>query len=457
MRNLVERSGHSTSVILAGAIMSVPLAMVGCGVMRPQPQLSPRAVVMARDSLALSPLWPGFDPRVTPLAMYDGSTTWLSGHPKVPTGFEVDAATGLLNFPGRHPELSANSTIELDGTTTATLLLDQRRSADPREWAGVAVHEAFHAFQQQRHPGWGPNEAQAFSYPVTRDTLLAWRRAETQEMALALSAADLAGRSCHARRAMGYRAQRFSRMDSASVLYEREAERFEGLADYVESRALGRTPGILAGYPPEAVRSRAYATGSVQAALLDSLSPGWQRVMERDDGSSLDELLSQAVSEGDDYCRAGSLSESALAAAAAAIDSLHRRRRDMRLSYLSQPGWTLVVEVATPGLLLQGFDPLNVVQLNDSEVLHRRVLRVADGTTRLEAFDRAVLTSGTETHPLFGGIRRVTVAGLGGRPAVKDSAGVLLVGAPGFTGRFEHAAMSWGHRLVRIELGGSQR
>ncbi len=434
-------------------VISGILILTACAVGRQAPDLHPRQVVAARDSLSRAALWPGFDPAAVPVAMYDGGHTWLAGYPGIPEGFVPAGDSLLLRYPGRYPLLLANSTMELDGITTATLLLDRQVTNDPAEWAGLVVHEAFHAFQQRRHPGWGPNEAQIFNYPVTDNTLLALRRMETFALSQALRDTAAAGRVCHAWQATQLRARRFSRLDSTSVAYEREAERFEGLADYVESRALGRPVDLApGGYPPEAVRPRAYASGSAQAQLLDSILPGWQELMEQGDDRSLDELLAEGAARPPQSCSLTVPSPEHYRLAAAAVDSLLLRRSSLRENYLSLPGWTLVLEVAPPGLSVRSFDPLSVVQLNDTEVLHPRAVELTEGRNLFAAFDRAVLTQGTEVHPLFAGVRRVTVAGLASRPSVRDSAGWLLVSGQGLDAAFFGAKLSWGQRMLRLTI-----
>lgn len=76
------------------------------GESRPSPAL--QALLAEFDRQAAKALWPGFDPRRTPLAIYDGRVTWLVRHPSPP-------------------------------------------GVDARHLAGVMIHEAFHVFQRARH------------------------------------------------------------------------------------------------------------------------------------------------------------------------------------------------------------------------------------------------------------------------------------------------------------------
>ena len=93
--------------------------------------------------------WPGYKPRTIPLAVYTGEATYLFRHPSPPEDF-VDG-----RFPGRHPAVTSNSSAEIGGVMTATVLADgPRASLSPRTQAAVALHEAFHVFQRAHHPHW---------------------------------------------------------------------------------------------------------------------------------------------------------------------------------------------------------------------------------------------------------------------------------------------------------------
>lgn len=146
-------------------------------------------------------LWPGFEPLAIPLAIYDGDRTYLFRHPAPPDGFvtvEQDDHQAHV-WDGRHPAVTANTSIELGDRTIATLILDlpdgDRSLSD---LAAVALHEAFHVFQRERHPGWQANEADLFVYPTTDTERLALRRLETEALRRALAAPDSTESACWA-------------------------------------------------------------------------------------------------------------------------------------------------------------------------------------------------------------------------------------------------------------------
>jgi hypothetical protein len=224
-------------------------------------------------------LWPGFDPLAVPLAVFDGKRTWLFRHSQPPAEFTLATeAAGVYVQLGRNAAVTANTSADIGGVSTATLLLGPLPSPfSVNDMAAVAIHEAFHVYQRAQHPSWIGNEADLFTYPTDRPKLLALRRLETAALRLALSAEAADEAACWARKALALRETRYSGMDAAFAAYERGTELNEGLASYVEMRAAGRRGVELpaAEFAPAEVRKRAYATGLALALLLDRFTPGW--------------------------------------------------------------------------------------------------------------------------------------------------------------------------------------
>jgi hypothetical protein len=254
------------------------------------------AVIAEFDRMAGLPLWPGSDPKTVPLAIYDGQRTVLVRHPSPPPEFKREGEIWI--FAGQHPEMRANTSTDLGGATTATLLLDPGKGRDARHWASVMMHETFHVFQRQKHPTWAGNEAELFTYPLEDAGRLASRRLETDALRRALAAQDAKEAACWAAKALGLRRQRYGSLPAGSEAYEQGTELNEGLATFIENLALGETkgPDLPAGeYPAGDVRSRAYAIGYAEATLLDRFDPGWRKALEEGQGASLDELLAKAL------------------------------------------------------------------------------------------------------------------------------------------------------------------
>src|SRR5918999_550307 len=77
--------------------------------------------------------WPGFDPLAIPLAIYDGKSTWLFRHPSRPTDFEPSSISSIRSDvrQGRHPAVTSNSSAEIGGGLTATLIAVGARAGIP--------------------------------------------------------------------------------------------------------------------------------------------------------------------------------------------------------------------------------------------------------------------------------------------------------------------------------------
>lgn len=371
--------------------------------------------------------WPGFDPLAVPLAIYDGTRTWLFRHPAPPPDFAPSSISSVRSHvrEARHPAVTANSSADIGGTATATLLADGSRSkTPPEELAAVAIHEAFHVFQRQHHPTWQANEGDLLLYPIEDANLLALRRLESEALRRALAATAAPRGACLARLALDYRGQRFAAMDSAFAAYERGTELNEGLATYVQLLALGRTTVDIPRreFAPGDVRLRSYTIGPAIAFLLDRIRPGWPASLEAHDRQRLDEVLAGALVGAAESPNGGcalpaadvvTTKRVARRDAAAVVTGRVARRR----AFDARKGWRVVV-IAPEGQPLwpQGFDPLNIERVSGG-LLHTRFLTLGNDGCKATAIDEdgvdvEALTEGFGPHPLFNGVRRAVIAAL---------------------------------------------
>ena len=131
------------------------------------------AFVRALDEAAARGVWPGFSPSGIPVALYDGEHTVLLRHPSPPPEFSpTPGRPGVLIAKGRHPAVTGNSTREIGGVRTATVIATP---AQPVERTMLAVvEEVFHVFWLARHPSFRPNEMARYAYPSTM-----WRTSDT--------------------------------------------------------------------------------------------------------------------------------------------------------------------------------------------------------------------------------------------------------------------------------------
>lgn len=411
------------------------------------------------------PLWPGFDPLAVPLAVFDGRQTWLFRHPSPPAGFTSVAGPGDARVrEGRLEAVTSNSSAEVGGVMTATLLADGPRGGHPpAELAAVAVHEAFHVYQRRVHPGWVGNEGDLLTYPVTDADLLALRRLESAALGRALANVEDAGAACWARVALDQRRVRFARLDSAFVAYERLTELNEGLAAYLQLRAAGRGQVEFPAdeFLPEAVRYRAYTVGPALALLLDRLAPGWKEALERDDSRSLDVLLEAALN-GPAPASPASCGFTAVETGAASRDAridaggVEAGWRSRQRAFDSREGWRVVIQSAEgKPLWPQGFDPLNIDRV-EGGLIHTRFVKLGNDAGSMIALDEEGVdiearTAGIGPHPMFNGVSWAEVV-LSIRPAVQRGTGVLRIYGPGFNLEFRDGSLVEGGRQLLVQL-----
>jgi hypothetical protein len=410
-------------------------------------------VIAEYARLGAQPLWPGFRPAAVPIAVFDGDTTWLSGHPNPPAEFTPGPVPGLFRLAGRHPLVDANSSVELGGVTTATLLLDRSRAGSASEWAATLLHEAFHVYQRTHHTDWPANEAELFTYPWDQEAPQRLQRLETEAWRRAVTRQQPA---CWARTALEYRKLRFSLLPVGAAAYERGTELNEGLATYVQFQAEHRDsiPFPARGFTPDDVRLRGYAVGPAIARLLDRFQPRWRDQLERGPTKSLDEMLAGGLAPGEP-CRYPAAEEDSIRRLARSdIEAARAGRIALRDSVLSAPGWRVEV-VADSGhpLWSERFDPWNIVPVGEGAIVHRRFLRLSKDGLSVEIINRTTLTEPAGNHPLFNGIRRLLVSGLADEPSIQELPGKVVVTGEGV--RIEGRVRSVRRQecAIRLEAG----
>jgi hypothetical protein len=422
------------------------------------------AIERAFERLAASrEFWPGFRPAMIPLAVYDGERTFLFRHPAPPDGFEPlrGALPKARVFAGRYPVMVANTSVQIGGVVTATLMLPPGDRPVER-LAAVALHESFHVHRRVHHPRWAADEAGLFVYPVDDAEALAMRRLESRALRAALEAQSIADARCWARAALAERAQRYAAIGAAPSAYERGTELNEGLASYVEAAANGdETPTVFDdGADITDVRRRAYASGAALAMLLDRFSPGWKQPFDGSQSGTLDASLAASLSAGSKAAPCEFPAADVAAARARArgdVAALLERRREQRAEFDSRPGWRITV-VAAEGepLWPKGFDPLNATVV-EGGVLHTRFLKIGNDAGELEAMESEgaeidSLTIGTGPHPLFDGLRRAVILG-SAEPTIEVQRDTVIVHAPGVAARFRGASVIRGDHEAVVRLG----
>ncbi|HEV2800238.1 MAG TPA: hypothetical protein VGW12_07065 [Pyrinomonadaceae bacterium] len=428
------------------------------------------AVVAEVDRIAArTTLWPGFDPRRIPVAIYDGQTTLLFRHPAPPAEFvSLSSRQGVWAFNGRHDAVAANAPVKLGGVWTATVLLNPASKLSLTERAALVTHELFHVHQREHHPKWAGNELELFTYPFDDAEQLARRRIETEYLRLAERATDNALAACLTRRALGARRERFARLTAGAVSYERALELNEGLARYVEGRATGARHSDLtaAEFPAEELRTRGYASGHALALLLERFAPGWSKRLEEGDTASLDELLSAALDATHPpvpnklaaCVLPQPFTDAARSRAKLETDNISARRETLRREFAARTGWRIVVNADTNAPLWpQDFDPLNVRRIGANEVLHTRHLKLGNDAGAIDSFHPHMLTTGAGAHPLFNGVRQLTVAGLSAEPVVREAEGKLTLEGAGIKAEFRGAQLERTGQTFTVNLQAKQK
>ena len=402
--------------------------------------------------------WPGYDPLAVPLAIFDGTSTFLFRHPTPPEGF-IERAD-LHVFEGRHAAVVANSSAQIGGVSTATVMLE---SLPPEstlsEWAAVVIHEAFHVFQGTTARRWGANEADLFVYPVDDAELLMLRRLETEALRRAFVAQEGDVAAGWAQRALDLRHERFGRMEPVFQAYERGIETHEGTATYVEYKVTGRTqpPLPAGGFDAEDVRSRAYTTGVAWALLFDRFDTDWRDGFDSDESrylyTELAEALLMTTETTQDCVFTASEREETARVAREDVERVLALRGERRDRFESQPGWTIVVQADdTSPPWPRGFDPLNVHRV-DGGILHTRFLKLGNDSGALEIMGDPALTEAAGPHPLFNGVRRLILAGLEAEPQIDVDGEHVRINLSGFSADFTGASVQRSDRQITIGLG----
>lgn len=420
--------------------------------------VDPFEVVAALDRAATMGLWPGFDARSFPFAIYDGHRTLLFRHPEPPSNFEpLEGRPGVRVYGGKHPAMWWNSTGDIGGLATATLLLTIEPGRPVDYEAHILFHEIFHLYSRPLHPTWRPNEVWRYSYPV--DDLDNYRQLLLEEETLARAVEAESNETCAAwaAAALEIRSRRVAGLTEVHRTFESALELQEGTAEYMGRSTIktaADTARLRESRGPAGIRWRCYETGAAIAVVLDRLMPSWKAALDAEPGTTFEELLAAAIA-GTNVPPATLPDDVTAAIAARAqteIAALIKERAALEETF-NRRGHRIVVRLEDDGDLfqLQQFDPMAVEVLDDGRALqtHRLVARHSRGEVRLENPNHVrgslegviAKTEPAGGHPFLDGLRLIAVAGYSDQPVVEQDGGRVRIEAEGLTVELDGASL----------------
>lgn len=273
------------------------------------PSVAERTVVTILNApAATNAIWPGFSLPDRDWAVQDDTGVYLVTKARPPESF---ARRDRWYF-RQEPLPTFTAGFELDYSLGGLRLVAIRAVRTAEQTAATLYHESFHAFQKT----WAVPSPHV-DYGSIQNLLPAHAAGIEVERRVLRDAIRSTGPiQPFAQQALAVRARRGLELSPDFVRAERQAERTEGLAAYVEARsiaaALGKTARavvddignkleapmrVFGGSPDERlIRTRAYGTGAAMGLLLDRLGINWK---SRAIPEPLDRLLAEAAGTPD--------------------------------------------------------------------------------------------------------------------------------------------------------------
>jgi hypothetical protein len=388
------------------------------------------AVLERLVAITKNPVWPDFAPAIMPLAIaiHDAESMWRTSPSSDATvaaesSVKVPGSQAMVRFPGIDPRIVANSMVDFDGVSTATVIVPAEAATDAvdtgwNRYAGLAAHELFHVHQAERGFARPANEAVPLTMSWDDPERLALARAEWLALRRAVESPEDDLARAAFREAVALRRARAARLPDEELAYVRAVERMEGTARYVEVRAREDLQERVSwmGQTSLDMRRRCYDTGLAWCLMLDRFgSSDWKSAVATSHSSKALHLDEMAASLDErDIARAAALdSWKALVPAARDDIARERFRREGRLASLRSPDRARAAVRAAPGLdlLVTGFDPMNVLSYDSATVVHERYLSLTAGDATVTVLDLPAITTSAGDHPLFAGLRDAEIVG----------------------------------------------
>jgi hypothetical protein len=417
------------------------------GAVRPVADI--RAVMKEHALIAGNDLWPGFNAGEIPLAVYDSVNTWLFFSDQPPEGFRsADDYAGVFVFDGQYPLVRGNSIVRLGEKLTATSILSNysRRTSErytPRDMAGIIVHEQFHIFQREKHPGWRQNDGVLLFYPEETKEALFLRRIEKEAFKRAVMSEPEEETAGWAMAALDYRKERLNRLPVQYGNYEKDLQLTEGLSDYIERIARGVDPlnasNMTNGIAPAGVRDLGYWEGRWIAMILDRLSPDWKNHLEKNDTLYLEEILESELQ--DLPCGKLAFTEIEVsqikAEAEKDLDLWQIKKAEEIDGYKKLPGYRIEINSTSDPLNIRIFEPLEIEILPERTVFHRVIFSAANQKGNIRIFNHPCITGFDDSYRLV----KLIIYGLPVLPVANPEEKKLIFKYEGITLELNYAEL----------------
>ena len=427
----IASSKHSP---LTGIAIIAVVALLGVGPVADAQQPAAKQVTdiseVMREHAAIAEinLWPGFNIKEIPVAVYDSINTWLFFSDHAPEGFrKADDFDGAFIFEGQYPLVRGNSVVRFGETWTATSVLSNhsRRTNErytPKDLAGIIVHEQFHVFQRTKHPGWRQNDGVLLFYPEETTEALFLRRIEKEAFKKAVLSTDRMDIAAWAATALEYRKERLEMVPVQFGDYEKDLQHTEGLSDYIERIARGVDPlnasNMTNGIAPAGVRDLGYWEGRWIALILDRLSPDWKMQLENNDTLFLEEILENVLPELPARRQSFSQAETSKIRSDSEIafsEWQNRKAKEIE-SYINLPGYSIEISSMIHPLNIRIFEPLEIEILPERTVFHRVIFSAANQEGNIRVLNHPSITIFDESFRLV----KLNLFGLQEAPEVND-------------------------------------
>ena len=369
--------------------------------------------------------WPGFDPAAIPALIYDGVNSYLINHPAPPDNFEkYNKMAGIYYFPGKHELVRANTAVKIGGINTACLDTDLSKNTDPVGIAAILIHEKFHCYQLANPANWGEgaNEFAVFEYPLENPILLKLVYLEFRALFNAYDSKSVGDMQKWLKLAIGLRSEKYKTMPASCVSYERGIELMEGTAFYIQDKASGNDPRKNLPdkiYLPNSVRIRAYITGSLLCNLLDRIDHDWKNRLNPKEGIYPDVIAQKSLLGDIQPCNFDPGFEAEeKTRAEKAVNAYLDGKLKLIDAFLKKPGYKIILKCGSRPLWPAGFDPMNMEKISQTELLHKRWLKLEGDRAEMEILGIEALTEGAKDHPLFNGVKKITITGLVNKPDI---------------------------------------